>query len=136
MGILNFVPDVQALTNAFDQADGPTFFLFATAAFIDRMHTRLGFINAEIARYDKDDADKPRLLRCRYRARLLRQGVHYSVYGAILSAVLLAEIFATLILGFRYAYGAALMFLLAIICLGAGLLRFVQETRLAVREED
>jgi hypothetical protein len=68
------------------------------------------------------------------RARLLNDGIVVSLGAGISATLLLAMLFATQFLGWRHAYGAALLFIAATLLLGVGLLRFAQEAWPARRE--
>ena len=72
----------------------------------------------------------------RRRARLLARGILASLYGAICATLVLAILFATEVLGLRYALFAPTLFAIATIALGVGLVRFIQEARIGVAEAD
>jgi hypothetical protein len=141
--MLDFVPDLQRLTMIFSQATAPTFFLGAVAAFVSLMSSRLATVVARIRTLNaipegdparahlKADVD-----RLRRRARLLSNGILMSLVSGICATTLLAIVFIAEFLGMKYAYGAALMFIIATICLGVGLVRFAQEARAGLSEAD
>lgn len=74
--------------------------------------------------------------RLRRRAYLLNNGILSSLRGGLCATLLLANIFVTEFVGFKYAYGAGLLFVVATFFLGVGLFRFAQEARIAVSAAD
>jgi Protein of unknown function (DUF2721) len=140
--VFDFVPDIQRLTQIFSQATAPTFFLGAVAAFVSLMSSRLGAIVARIRALNAIPHDDPRahlktdVERLRRRARLLNSGMHASLIAGICATLLLAIIFTVEFFGFKYAYGAGLLFVVATIALGIGLVRFAQEARIGLSEAD
>lgn len=130
-------PELEQLTRMFDQATAPTFFLFAIAAIVDRMNTRLAEVTSAMrGMVAEGKTDSPLHRLYQDRAKLLRRGIHDALIGAILTVVLLVELFVAAYLHERHAYGAGILFLLSAFMLGAGLWRFAQEARLALREPD
>jgi hypothetical protein len=141
--MLEFVPDIQRLTQIFSQATAPTFFLGAVAAFVSLMSSRLSSAVTRIRRLNAiSEGDPARahlktdLDRWRRRAALLNSGIVFSLISGIFSTALLAILFTTEFFGLKYAYGAGLLFILSTICLGVGLVRFAQEARLGLSEAD
>jgi hypothetical protein len=139
----DFIPDIQRLTQIFSQATAPTFFLGAVAAFVSLMSSRLSTVIARIRVLNgipEEDLARASLKadtdRLRRRARLLSNGIYASIVGGICATVLLAVLFTSEFLGLKYAYGAALLFILATFFLGVGLLRFAQEARIGLSEAD
>ena len=68
-------PELEQLTRMFDQATAPTFFLFAIAAIVDRMNTRLAEVTSAMrgmVAEGKKDSPLHRLYQDR--AKLLRRG--------------------------------------------------------------
>jgi hypothetical protein len=137
------LPDVDRLTRIFQQATAPTFLLGAVAGFVSLMYARLHHILQQIHRLDSGklqhlDRDRVTAHRAilRRRAQLLARGILASLYGAICSTLVLAIMFATEILGLRYAFFAPALFAVATIALGIGLVRFIQEARIGVAEAD
>jgi hypothetical protein len=74
--------------------------------------------------------------RLRRRARLLNSGVLASLRGGLCATLLLAIVFATELLGLKYAYGTGLLFMTATFFLGFALFRFSQEARISLSETD
>ncbi|WP_406855506.1 DUF2721 domain-containing protein [Alsobacter sp. KACC 23698] len=141
--MLEFIPDVQRLTNIFAQATAPTFFLGAVAGFVSLMSSRLAAITARMQKLNgiKDDDErrlklKRDIVRLRRRARLLNGGIASSLVAGICATGLLVILFASEFFGLRYAYGAGFLFACATFALGVGLVRFFQETRMGLSEAD
>jgi Protein of unknown function (DUF2721) len=141
--MFEFIPDTQRLSQIFSQATAPTFFLGAVAGFVSLMASRLASV-IERSRTLNAIADddyarahlKADLERLRRRARLLNSGILASLRAGLCATLLLANIFVTEFLGLRYAYGAALLFVIATFFLGFALYRFAQEARISVGEAD
>jgi len=141
--MVEFIPDIQRLTQIFAQATAPTFFLGAVAAFVALMSSRLSTVIARIRFLNGiagDDAARAPLKadvnRLRRRSRLLSSGISASIISGICATVLLAIVFASEFLGLKYAYGAGVLFILATVFLGNGLLRFAREARIELSEAD
>jgi hypothetical protein len=141
--MLDFIPDTQRLAQIFSQAVAPTFFLGAVAAFVSLMASRLSAVMERVrtlnAIPDDDHARahlKADLERLRRRARFLNSGILASLRGGLCATLLLAIIFVTEFMGLKYAYGAALLFILATSFLGFALFRFAQEARISLSETD
>ncbi len=138
---LDFVPDVARLAQIFSNAIAPAFFLGAVAAFVSLMTSRLAAVNERTrtalaqasgrsdAAYSSDVVAP--LVR---RARLLADGVVLALASGMCATLLLAILFASQFLGWSHAYGAALLFTVATLLLGAGLFRFAQEAWHARKE--
>jgi hypothetical protein len=141
--MLDFVPDVQRLTMIFSQATAPTFFLGAVAAFVSLMSSRLSAVIARIRALNGIPEDDPLrahlktdIERLRRRAQLLSSGIFMSLISGICATALLAIVFAAEFFGLKYAYGSGLLFIIATIFLGVGLVRFAQEARAGLSEAD
>jgi hypothetical protein len=138
--MLELLPDIERLTRIFQQATAPAFLLGAVAGFVSLMYSRLNHILERLRSMDGAEPDDARLgaLReiLRRRARLLSRGILASLYGAICSTLVLAILFVSEILGLRYAFFAPMLFALATIALGVGLVRFIQEARLGLAEAE
>jgi Protein of unknown function (DUF2721) len=141
--MLNFIPDAERLVRIFSQATAPTFFLGAVAGFVSLMASRLSGVMDRVralnAIADDDHTRvhlKSDLERLRRRAQFLNSGILASLCGGLCATLLLAILFITEFLGLKYAYGAALLFVIATGFLGFGLLRFAQEARISLSEAD
>jgi hypothetical protein len=141
--MFEIIPDIQRLTQIFAQATAPTFFLGAVAAFVSLMSSRLSATIERIRVLNAIPEEDPvrghlkaDVERLRRRAHLLSSGIHASIISGICATVLLAIVFASEFLGLKYAYGAGLMFIIATIFLGVGLLRFAQEAQIGLAEAD
>ncbi|WP_288099138.1 DUF2721 domain-containing protein [Pseudomonas sp.] len=131
------------LSHIFAQATAPTFFLGAIAAFVSLMTSRLSAVierTRVLNAIPKDDLRRAHLKadleRLRRRAELLNAGILSSLRGGLCATLLLAIIFLTEFIGFKYAYGAGLLFVVATYFLGVGLYRFAQEAKISVSSAD
>lgn len=141
--MLDFVPDTDRLAKMFAAATAPTFFLGAVAAFaallttrmrdiIDRIRILNAISDADLERAHLKD-DLARLLR---RANLLKDALVAVLVAGVCATMLLAILFATEFIGFKYAYGAGLLFLVATALLGFALFKFAREARISLDEAD
>ena len=132
------VPDIERLEQIFSNAIAPSFFLGAVAAFITLMMSQLASVNERIEVSNKGaaaDASSVSLRMLKRRARLLSDGILLSLGGGICATLLLAMLFASQFLGFRHAYGAAVLFVVATLLMGTALIRFAEEVWQARRGE-
>ena len=141
--MIDLVPDAKQLSEIFSQAIAPTFFLGAIAGFISLMASRLSDVVGRVRTLNAiADDDRPRahlkqdLERLRRRVRLLNSGILASLYGGICSTVLLSILFVAALFGLKHAYGAPLLFVIALFFLGLGLFRFAQDARISVTDAD
>ena len=77
-------------------------------------------------------SDLPRLRR----AILLNNAARLALASGVCTALLLAVGFGSALLRLQHVYGAAALFLVAVVLLGAALFRFGQEVRIGLSEAD
>ena len=70
------------------------------------------------------------------RARMLHDGILLTLAAGLCATLLLSELFVTQFFNFDHAYGSALLFMIATLCLSAALFRFAQEAWHARSELD
>jgi hypothetical protein len=138
-----FVPEVDQLAQIMSHATAPAFILGAVAGFISiliaRMETIVGRIRGlnEIADDDAARAqlksDIPRLKR---RANLLNSAIRLALGSGICTSLLLVVAFVSAFFRLRHEYGVGLLFVVAVVLLGASLFRFTQEVRIGLSEAD
>jgi hypothetical protein len=138
-----FVPEVDQLAQIMSHATAPAFILGAVAGFISiliaRMETIVGRIRGlnEIADDDAARAqlksDIPRLKR---RAKLLNSAIRLALGSGICTSLLLVVAFVSAFFGLRHEYGVGLLFVVAVVLLGASLFRFTQEVTIGLSEAD
>jgi hypothetical protein len=138
---MEFVPNIDRLTQIFSNAVAPAFFLGAVAAFVSLMMSRLAAVHDRIratrALPDQDRAavgSGMALGPLTRRARLLSDGILLSLSSGVCATLLLAVLFASQFFGLRHVYGAGLLFFVATLLLGSALFRFAQEAWYARRE--
>ena len=138
-----FVPDIARLASIFSQAAAPAFFLGAVAGFVSLMSGRLNVIVLRMQKLNRIEDDHPMhsqlksdLLRLRRRARLLSNGISSALIAGVCATVLLAFLFISELLSVHHAYGGALLFIVATLSLGWGLVNFLRETYLGLAEAD
>jgi Protein of unknown function (DUF2721) len=141
--MFQFIPDAERLAQIFSQATAPTFFLGAVAGFISLMASRLSDVierTRELNAISEDDQArlhlKADLDRLRRRARLLNSGILASLRGGLCATILLAILFVSEFMGFKYAYGAGLLFVIATFFVGFALYRFSQEAGISLNQFD
>jgi hypothetical protein len=74
--------------------------------------------------------------RLRRRASFLTSGINSALHGGVCATLLLAIMFTTGSLGFKHAYRAGLLFIIATAFLGLALIHFAQEARISITEYD
>ena len=106
---MEFIPDIERLTQIFSNAVAPAFFLGAVAAFVSLMMSRLAAVNERIkatrALPDQDRAvvgSSMALGPLRRRARLLSDGIILSLGGGVFATLLLAVLFASQFFGLKH----------------------------------
>jgi Protein of unknown function (DUF2721) len=135
------VPTADQLSQIMSHAIAPAFLLGAVAAYISILLTRMTMIIDRI-RILNDIADEdvvrvrlrsdiPRLKR---RAELLNKATYLALGSGICTTLLLMLGFVMAFFGFRHEYGAAALFVIAVCLIGASLVRFAQEVRIALHE--
>jgi hypothetical protein len=138
-----FVPDAPRLVGIFQSATAPTFFLGAVAGFASLMTSRMSAAMDRVRTLNairEDDLDRAhlrddldRLLR---RAQLLKAGIFSALVAGVFATLLLADLFITEFLGLKYAYGAAILFIVATFFLGRALVKFAREVSISLDEPD
>ena len=141
--MFDFIPDSQRLSEMFSNAIAPTFFLGAVAAFVSLMTSRLSTAIERIRTLNAiSDEDQVRarlkvdLDRLKRRARFLNSGMIAALRGGVCATLLLAIMFIAGFVGLKHAYGAGLLFIIATCFLGFALIRFAQEARISLAEQD
>lgn len=138
-----FPPDAVRLSQVMTQAAAPAFVLGAVAGFISILLGRLNSVVDRIRNLNAiPDSDSSRvhlkadLLRLRRCAQLLKSATLLALASGISTSMLLLVAFASAFLRLEHVYGAALLFVVAIIFLAAALFRFAQEVVIGVSEAD
>lgn len=99
------------------------------------MNTRLSQLNEKLRDIRNSGAASNELIQnFNARSQLLRRGIVDALMGSVLTVGLMVELFIVSLFRIAHAYGAALLFAFAAVMLGIGLIRFVQEARLALQE--
>ena len=136
------LPDASELSRVISEATAPAFVLGAVAAFVAVLLNRITIIIERIRSLNEiadDDArshlksDIPRL---RQRLGLLSSATYLALLSALCTASLVVVAFATALFRLQYAYGAALLFALALILLSGSIFRFGQEVKMGLSEAD
>jgi hypothetical protein len=126
-------PDLHKIESIFSNATAPAFFLGAVAAFVSLMTNRLGTVNDRIRSVQAKSNDEgaarraEHLFYLRRRARMLHDGILLSLAAGLCATLLLSELFVTQFFNFDHAYGSAILFMIATLCLSGALFRFAQE---------
>lgn len=132
---------VDELSKIISQATAPAFLLGAMAGFVSVLLGRLNRIldrgGALIAIRDDDPvtghlkAEIPLLNR---HARLISKAIEFAVISGVFTTCLVLVAFGSAFLGARYAYGAAVLFMLAVGFFGVALVYLWVEVKVALRE--
>ena len=137
------VPDVDQLAQIMSHATAPAFILGAVAGFISILIARMEIIVGRIRSLNEiadDDTARARLKsdipRLKRRAELLTRAIRSALGAGICTALLLVMAFVAAFLRLRHEYGVGVLFVVAVILLGASLFRFAQEVRIGLTEAD
>jgi hypothetical protein len=130
---------VRELSRVIPQAIAPAFLLGAVAAFVSVLVGRLNRIvdrSAALAAIDdRDPAMRPSKagIPClRRRARLISKAIECAEISGIFTTFLVVVALASAIIGLHHAYGAAILFALALAFFSASLVCLWRELRIAV----
>lgn len=136
-------PDAVHLSQVMTEAAAPAFVLGAVAAFISILLSRLNAVVDRIRNLnaipDSDGsryhlkADVLRLVRC---AQRLKSATLLALASGISTSLLLLVAFMSALLRLQHVYGAALLFVVAIVFLASALFRFAQEVMIGLSEAD
>ena len=136
-------PDAIQLSHVICEATAPAFVLVAVAGFVSILVGRLTSVIERIRHLNDiaDDEDsrahlKSDLPRLRRRANLLNNAARLALASGVCTALLLAVGFGSALLRLQHVYGAAVLFFVAVILLGASLFRFGQEVGIGLTEAD
>ena len=131
------------LSQVISQATAPAFVLGAVAGFVAVLLNRITILIERIRSLNEiadDDgarshlkSDIPRLLR---RVELLNNATYLALLSALCTASLVVVAFASALFRLEYAYGAGLLFALALILLSGSIVRFSQEVKMGLSEAD
>ena len=134
--------DASQLSQVISQATAPAFVLGAVAGFVAVLLNRITMLIERIRSLnDIDDDDvrshlKSDIPRLRQRIDLLNKAAYLALLSALCTASLVVVAFASALLQLQYAYGAALLFALALILLSVSIVRFGQEVKMGLSEAD
>ncbi|WP_439374355.1 DUF2721 domain-containing protein [Bradyrhizobium sp. PMVTL-01] len=141
--LIPITPSIDELGRIIANVAAPAFLLGAVAAFIsvvisriNRVIDRSQFIHgipASDATKAFLKADLPRL---RKRARLLNRSLFCSVIAAILTALIIFVAFVSALLQVAHEYGAAILFMAAMLMFSLALIDLARETRIALHDND
>lgn len=137
------LPDVVQLSQVISQATAPAFVLGSVAGFVSILSGRLNSVIDRIRHLNDIDSDdrsrshlKSDLPRLRKRAGLLIGAIRFALASGLCTASLLVVGFGSAFLRFNHTYGAAGLFLVAVILLGISLFKFSQEVQMGISEAD
>jgi hypothetical protein len=138
-----FVPDVDQLAQIMSHATAPAFILGAVAGFISILIARMEIIVGRIRSLNEiadDDTARARLKsdipRLKHRAKLLSSAIRSALGSGICTSLLLVVAFVSAFFRLRHEYGVGVLFVVAVVLLGASLFRFTQEVRIGLSEAD
>jgi len=128
---------VNQLSQVISQATAPAFLLGAVAAFISVLIGRLNRIvdrSLTLGAIDNNDPTKVGgdILRLRRRARLMSKAIEFAVVAGIFTTLLVIVAFGSAALGLTHAYGAAVLFVVALCFFAAALICLWLEIRIAI----
>jgi uncharacterized protein DUF2721 len=128
---------VDELSKVISDATAPAFLLGAVAAFVSVLIGRLNrIVDRSVALQGAPGASQSEMStnveRLHRRARLINRAIEYAVVSGIFTTVLVIVAFASAALGFSHAYGAAVLFVLALAFFATSLIFLWREVRMAV----
>jgi ABC-type spermidine/putrescine transport system permease subunit I len=141
--ILLATPSIDQLSRIIGTVAAPAFLLGAVASFIsvlvartnqvvERLHFLHGIADTEASKaYLR--ADIPRLKR---RAALLKRALSSAILAAILTALIIIVAFVAAFYQVAHEYGAALLFVGALISFCVSLIELAREVRISLHEND
>ena len=139
----NLVPDAARLSQVMLEATAPAFVLGAVAGFVSILTGRMTSVVDRIRQLnDVSDNDSSRahlksdIPRLRRRAQLLSSATSLALASGMCTSLLLVVGFGSAFLRLQHAYGAGILFAVAVVLLGASLFRFGQEVRIGLSEAD
>lgn len=141
--LMPVTPSIEQLSRIIGNVAAPAFLLGAVASFIAVLISRINRVidRAQFLHGIADDdaskaylkADIPRL---RHRATLLNRSLFCSLLSAMLTALIIIVAFISALFNVAHEYGAALLFIAALLTFCASLLDLARETRLALHDND
>lgn len=138
-----FIPDAVRLAEVMREAAAPAFVLGAVAGFISILLGRLTSVLERIRNLNAiPDNDSSRaylkadILRLRRCAQLLKKATLLALASGIATSMLLLVAFLSAFLRLQHVYGAALLFVVAVLFLAAALFKFGQEVKIGLSEAD
>ena len=141
--ILPVTPSIDQLGRIIGSVAAPAFLLGAVAAFISVLVSRMNRVidRSQFVHNIPDDdkskaflkADLPRLKR---RAALLNRSLFRAILSAIFTALIIIVAFVSALLHLDHEYGAALLFMAALLTFCSSLVDLARETRIALHEND
>lgn len=141
--LLNVTPSIAQLSRIITNVAAPAFLLGAVGSFISILVSRMNRVIDRcqlINGISPDDTSraylKQDLPRLRRRASLLNRSLHCAILSAILTALIIIIAFVSALLSFAHEYGAAILFISAMLTFGASLIDLARETRIALAETD
>jgi VIT1/CCC1 family predicted Fe2+/Mn2+ transporter len=141
--MFNLVPDSALLSRVISQATAPAFLLGAVAGFVSILSVRMSSVIERIRSLNDiadNDSSRARLKsdipRLKHRVDILTSATRMTVASGICASLLIIVAFVFAFLGLQYVYGSAILFLSALVLLGAALLRLSQELGMTLSEAD
>src|SRR5215468_4693979 len=141
--LLPITPSIDQLSRIIGNVAAPAFLLGAVAAFISVLVSRMnrvidraqflhGIVDSDASRSHLK-ADVPRLRR---RASLLNRSLFFAIVAAILTALIIVVAFISAMFHVAHEYGAALLFIGALVLFCLSLVDLARETRMALHDND
>jgi hypothetical protein len=132
---------VDQLSQVISQATAPAFLLGAVASFVSVLIGRLNRIVDQGAKLGGVRIDGPTengvtVAGLKRRARLVSKAIEFAVVSGIFTTFLVIVAFGSAAFGFSHAYGAAVLFVLALVFFATSLIYLWLEVRAAIETVD
>jgi uncharacterized protein DUF2721 len=141
--LLQVTPSVEQLGRIIASVAAPAFLLGAVAAFISVLVSRINRVidrSQFISGISESDAGKSFLKadlpRLKLRAKILNRSLFWAIIAAIFTALIIIVAFISALLHLAHEYGAAILFMAALLSFCASLVDLARETRIALHEND
>jgi Protein of unknown function (DUF2721) len=142
-GLLPETPSIDQLARIIANVAAPAFLLGAVAAFISVLISRINraidrarFIHGILEKDPSRSSLRAELPHLQRRAALLHRSLFCTVLSAIFTALIIIVAFISALFRGAHEYGAAVLFVAALVTFCVSLVELARETRIALHDSD